>query len=69
MGDEFQLRGGVEKPGAEVGSALARDGDDRIGKREHISANRWYFEIKLRSPEDIDASIVEWLRRGYEISG
>lgn len=43
--------------------------DDRIGKREHISANRWYFEIKLRSPDEIDPTIVDWLRAGYEISG
>jgi hypothetical protein len=42
--------------------------DDRIGKREHISANRWYFEIKLHSPDEIDASIINWLRKGYEIS-
>ena len=43
--------------------------DDRIGKREHISANRWYFEIKLRSSDDIDPQIIEWLRRAYDISG
>jgi hypothetical protein len=43
--------------------------DPRIRKREHISANRWYFEIKLRTPNDIDRQVVDWLRNGYEISG
>lgn len=42
--------------------------DPRIGKREHISANRWYFEVKLSSPDEVDAEIADWLRKGYEIS-
>lgn len=43
--------------------------DPRIGKREHLSANRWYFEIKLHAPDDVDERISGWLRGGYEISG
>jgi hypothetical protein len=40
----------------------------RIGKREQASANRWYFCIKLTSPDEIDSEIISWLRRSYELS-
>lgn len=41
----------------------------RVGKREHISANRWYFEVKLEAPEQVDGEILAWLKKAYELAG
>src|SRR5436190_22699630 len=43
--------------------------DARVSKREHTSANRWYHEIKLGHPDEIDHQILGWLRDSYELSG
>ncbi|HTH51306.1 MAG TPA: DUF5655 domain-containing protein [Pyrinomonadaceae bacterium] len=40
----------------------------RIRKREQASANRWYCEVRLVSPDDIDNEILGWLRHSYELS-
>lgn len=42
---------------------------ERVAKSEQASANRWYHEIKLSLPDEIDAEIVGWLRSSYLISG
>jgi hypothetical protein len=41
----------------------------RVGKREHVSANRWYFEVKLEAPEQVDREVLGWLKRAYELAG
>jgi hypothetical protein len=41
----------------------------RIGKREQVSANRWYFEVKLEAPEQVDREVRAWLNRAYELAG
>ena len=41
----------------------------RISKRERVSANRWYFEVKLESPETVDTELIKWLRKAYELAG
>ena len=41
----------------------------RVSKREQASANRWHHEIKITSPDEIDAEIIGWLWDSYEISG
>ncbi|MDQ6653647.1 MAG: DUF5655 domain-containing protein [Acidobacteriota bacterium] len=41
----------------------------RILKREQLSANRWYFEIKLERPEQVDREILGWLKKAYELAG
>ncbi len=41
----------------------------RILKREHVSANRWYFEIKLETPEQVDREVLGWLKKAYELAG
>jgi len=41
----------------------------RISKRERVSANRWYFEVKLESPEAVDTELIKWLSKAYELAG
>jgi hypothetical protein len=41
----------------------------RIGKSEQISARRFHHEVKLSSPDQIDAELLGWLREAYELSG
>jgi len=41
----------------------------RISKRERVSANRWYFEVKLESPETVDTELIKWLSKAYELAG
>jgi hypothetical protein len=40
----------------------------RILKREQASAHRWYLEIKLETPAQIDDEILGWLRKSYELA-
>ena len=40
----------------------------RVFRSQHASANRWYSEIKLSDPADVDSELVDWLGRAYEIS-
>ena len=41
----------------------------RISKRERVSANRWYLEVKLESPETVDTELIKWLSKAYELAG
>ena len=41
----------------------------RITKQEQTSANRYHQEIKLHSPNEVDAKLVTWLREAYSLSG
>ena len=41
----------------------------RIVKSEQLSASRFHQEVRLTSPEDVDAMLVGWLREAYAISG
>lgn len=40
----------------------------RIVKHLQSSARRWYLEVRLESPRDIDAEFTRWLKRSYELS-
>ena len=40
----------------------------RIHKTEKVSANRFHHEMKLSGPEDVDAELLGWLKRAYELS-
>jgi hypothetical protein len=40
----------------------------RVKKSEQASARRWYCDIKIASPDDIDNEIVGWLKESYELS-
>lgn len=40
----------------------------RIAKSEQVSRNRWHLDLKLMSPEEIDAELLGWLRASYELT-
>ena len=40
----------------------------RIRKHQRTSAKRWYLDVKLSNPEEVDAELVTWLRASYELS-
>ena len=42
--------------------------DARIKKSEQISASRFHQEVKLVSPDEVDATLVGWLREAYLLS-
>jgi hypothetical protein len=41
----------------------------RFFKKLHTSANRWYLETKLDSPEMVDGELIGWLKAAHKISG
>ena len=41
----------------------------RLKKREQLSANRWYIEVKLETPKDVDRQVLGWLERAYSLAG
>lgn len=46
--------------------ARALDGP-RIAKTEQVSKNRWHNEIRLDTPEQIDAELCGWLQEAYTL--
>lgn len=40
----------------------------RITKSEQISASRFHQEVKLTTPEEVDAELIGWLKEAYSIS-
>ena len=41
----------------------------RILKAEKVSRNRYHNEVRLASPDEVDAELAAWLREAYELSG
>jgi hypothetical protein len=41
----------------------------RISKSEQLSASRFHQAVKLTSPDDVDPTLVGWLKEAYTISG
>ena len=41
----------------------------RVVKREHTSPNRWYVEIRIERPDEIDLELRGWLGKAYALSG
>lgn len=39
----------------------------RIVKQEQVSKSRFHNEIKLESPQDIDAELISWLQSAYTL--
>jgi hypothetical protein len=37
----------------------------RIHRPARVSANRWLNEVILKSPAEIDAELLTWIREGY----
>lgn len=42
---------------------------DRIVRREQVSAARWHVEVRIDSPQAVDAELKKWLKAAYELSG
>jgi len=43
--------------------------DARIKKSEQVSASRFHQEVKLVSPQEVDATLIAWLQDAYTLSG
>ena len=43
--------------------------DARIKKSEQLSASRFHQEVKLVSPEEVDSTLIAWLKDAYALSG
>jgi hypothetical protein len=39
----------------------------RIVKRQQASSRRWYLEVKLDDPKQVDAELTGWLKRAFEL--
>jgi len=42
--------------------------DPRVFKSDQVSKSRWHHDVRLESPEQIDAQLLGWLKEAYEIS-
>ena len=40
----------------------------RIVKSEQVSKNRFHNEVRLTSPDDVDAEVAGWLREAYALT-
>lgn len=43
-----------------------RLGSPRVVKSEQVSANRWHNEIDVKQSADIDAELMDWIRKAYQ---
>lgn len=41
----------------------------RIRKSERASSRRWYFEVRLVQPRDVNKQLRTWLARSYALAG
>ena len=42
--------------------------DKRIVKHQQASAKRWYLDVRLESPRDVNATVTTWLERSYALA-
>jgi hypothetical protein len=40
----------------------------RVTKAERLSARRFHQKVKLSSPDEVDAELLRWLAKAYELS-
>jgi hypothetical protein len=40
----------------------------RIVKRQRASARRWYLDVRLESPKEVDGELREWLKDAMALS-
>ncbi len=41
----------------------------RVPKSERLSARRFHQKVRLSSPGEVDAELLRWLAKAYELSG
>ena len=42
--------------------------DARVVKRQQASAKRWYIDVRLETPRDLNAKVTTWLARSYALA-
>jgi hypothetical protein len=42
---------------------------ERFARSEQVSAGRFHQEVKLTSPDEVDALLLGWLQEAYTLSG
>ena len=42
---------------------------ERIAKAEQVSKSRWHLDIKVGTTQDIDDTLLAWLKQAYELCG
>jgi len=42
--------------------------DPRVVKRQKVSTNRWYIDVRLETPRDLNAKVTTWLERSYALA-
>jgi hypothetical protein len=40
----------------------------RIAKRQQLSANRWYLDVRLQDPAQVDDELKGWLKESIELT-
>jgi len=41
---------------------------ERIAKSEQVSKNRFHNEVKITSPDEVDAELTGWLKEAYALA-
>ena len=41
----------------------------RVRKSQRASSRRWYFEVRLAQPRDVNKQLRAWLARSYALAG
>jgi hypothetical protein len=41
---------------------------NRVMKHEQTSANRWYLQVRLEHPRDVDATLIGWIKQAYGLA-
>jgi uncharacterized protein DUF5655 len=40
----------------------------RVVKHQRASARRWYLDVRLESPKDVDRELTAWLKEAMDLS-
>ena len=40
----------------------------RVYRAEKASANRWYLQVRLAQPGEVDAELAGWIKQAYELA-
>ena len=41
---------------------------ERVAKSEQVSKNRYHNEVKITSPDEVDAELIGWLKEAYVLT-
>ncbi len=41
---------------------------ERVAKSEQVSKNRYHNEVKITSPDEVDAELIGWLKEAYALT-